>query len=96
MEYKITTEYGTFWYKGPGMEILHREDGPAVEYADGEKWWYLNGRLQREDGPAVESNDGYKEWWLNDKRYLFKDYCKKLIELGYTEEDITILKLKYS
>ncbi len=22
---------------------LHREDGPAVEYADGTKQWYLNG-----------------------------------------------------
>ena len=22
---------------------LHREGGPAVEWADGSKWWYLNG-----------------------------------------------------
>ena len=22
----------------------HREDGPAIEYADGSKWWYLNGK----------------------------------------------------
>jgi hypothetical protein len=22
---------------------LHREDGPAIEYADGNKGWYLNG-----------------------------------------------------
>ena len=21
---------------------LHREDGPAIEYADGNKFWYLN------------------------------------------------------
>jgi hypothetical protein len=33
---------------------LHREDGPAVEYADGSKKWYLNGKLHREGGPAVE------------------------------------------
>ena len=24
--------------------VLHREDGPAVEYADGSKGWYLNGK----------------------------------------------------
>ena len=24
---------------------LHREDGPAIEYADGGKEWYLNGKL---------------------------------------------------
>ena len=34
---------------------LHREDGPAVEYADGTKKWYLNGGLHREDGPARRS-----------------------------------------
>ena len=22
---------------------LHREHGPAVEYTNGDKWWYLNG-----------------------------------------------------
>ena len=38
----------------------HREDGPAVEYADGSKEWYLNGKLHREDGPACEYADGSK------------------------------------
>ena len=33
----------------------HREDGPAVEYANGYKSWYINGELHREDGPAIES-----------------------------------------
>ena len=28
---------------------LHREDGPAVEYADGDKWWFLNGLLLTEE-----------------------------------------------
>ena len=27
------------WFKNGEY---HREDGPAVEYADGDKWWYLN------------------------------------------------------
>ena len=47
---------------------LHREDGPAIEYADGHKEWWLNGKLHREDGPAVEGLDGYKEWWINGNR----------------------------
>jgi hypothetical protein len=34
-------------------------------YADGDKYWYLNGELHREDGPAVEESDGSKNWWLN-------------------------------
>ena len=48
---------------------LHREDGPAIEYADGARWWYLNGNLHREDGPAIEYADGTRCWYLNGKRH---------------------------
>ena len=48
---------------------LHREDGPAVEYADGDKFWFLNGEQHREDGPAVERADGSKSWFLNGERH---------------------------
>ena len=51
---------------------LHREDGPAVEWADGTKKWYLNGEYHREDGPAVEWADGTKFWYLNGK-YLTQE-----------------------
>ena len=46
---------------------LHREDGPAVEWANGRKEWFLNGKLHREDGPAIEYANGRKEWFLNGK-----------------------------
>ena len=45
-------EYGQTEYKNKQGE-LHREDGPAVIYADGKKVWYINGKLHREDGPAL-------------------------------------------
>jgi len=57
------------YYKDKEMEIPHREDGPAVEWWDGGKEWYLNGKLHREDGPAIESSYGYKAWYLNGKRH---------------------------
>jgi len=44
---------------------LHREDGPAIEYADGSKSWWLNGKRHREDGPAIEWASGSKYWYLN-------------------------------
>ncbi|MDE1834268.1 MAG: hypothetical protein KGH64_02935 [Candidatus Micrarchaeota archaeon] len=44
---------------------LHRTDGPAIELADGSKYWYLNDQLHRTDGPAIEFADGYKAWHLN-------------------------------
>jgi hypothetical protein len=46
----------------------HREDGPAVEYPDGNKSWYINGKRHREDGPAIEGF-GRKEWYLNGERH---------------------------
>jgi|SRR5579859_1064158 len=58
--------YGTKrWYLNG---LLHREDGPAVEYTDGTKEWYLHGQLHREGGPAIEHFDS-NEWYLNDKRH---------------------------
>jgi len=44
---------------------LHREDGPAIEYANGDKAWHVNGKHHREDGPAIEYTNGYKAWCLN-------------------------------
>ena len=49
--------------------VLHREDGPAVENVNGNKYWYKNGKRHREDGPAIEWVDGDKDWYLNGKYY---------------------------
>ncbi len=49
--------------------IRHRADGPAIEYADGGKEWYVDGKLHRKDGPAVEYADGSKVWYVDGKRH---------------------------
>jgi len=54
------------WYKH-GTKQLHRLDGPAIEWANGDKWWYQNGQLHRTDGPAIEDADGYRAWYQNGK-----------------------------
>lgn len=60
-------EYGTKrWYLG---NKLHRVDGPAVEWRDGDKLWYFYGKLHRMDGPAVERMNMNKEWWVEGKRH---------------------------
>jgi hypothetical protein len=43
---------------------LHRLDGPAVEFYNGTKAWYINGLSHRLDGPAIEHN-GNKFWYIN-------------------------------
>ena len=36
-------------------------------YPNGDKFWWLNGKLHREDGPAYEGASGNKSWYLNGK-----------------------------
>ena len=63
----ITDKYGNKrWYLG---DRLHREDGPALEYADGSKEWLVNGRYHRLDGPACEYVNGSKYWYVGGKRH---------------------------
>jgi hypothetical protein len=45
--------------------VLHREDGPAIEYR-GYKAWFRNNALHRVDGPAVCVDNGYKAWFINN------------------------------
>ena len=59
-----------FYYKDPEMTILHRTDGPAIEWVGGNKEWLVNGKLHRLDGPALEYVKyvtGYSgQWFVND------------------------------
>jgi hypothetical protein len=65
-EYKVeVTKTYTKWYNLEGK--LHRENGPAIEWADGDKWYYINGKRHREDGPAIEHRDGAKWYYINGK-----------------------------
>jgi len=54
-----------YWYNEKDQR--HREDGPAVEFANGTKAWYINSKRHREDGPAIEGAGGNKSWYINDK-----------------------------
>lgn len=66
-----THENGTKeWYR---LDVLHREDGPAVEYANGDKeWWWRGKRFRIDDGPVAIY--GNKEYW-----YKYGDFEKVTI-----------------
>jgi len=61
----IDSDGNKFWKNRKGQ--YHRKDGPATEYTNGDKEWYINGKLHRKDGPAAEYTNGYKEWYINGK-----------------------------
>ena len=48
-QYIKITQHGKFYYSDKAMTICHREDGPAVEHASGDKAWWLNCKHLTED-----------------------------------------------
>jgi len=48
------------WYLN---DVLHRVDGPAIEWWNGDCVWYLHGNLHRDGAPALEIFDGTVEWY---------------------------------
>jgi len=80
-----------YWYQDG---LLHRTDGPAVEYANGEYSWWFEGRLHRVDGPAAEYTNGDRHWFYKGKPLLFDEWLE-LVDT-YTEVEKTLMRLQYA
>jgi hypothetical protein len=78
MRPKLTIdEYGIKIWRLPNGDY-HREDGPAIEYVNGSRHWYIDGKCHREDGPAIEYSGGDKSWYLNGENYTKIKYNQKM------------------
>lgn len=80
----FNTIYYYFTDLSTGLRYYHRDDGPAVEFISGTKFWFQNGEYHREDGPAIEHSDGYKEW----------HYEGKYVDCNSQEQFERLIKLK--
>ena len=76
--YVVVDERSTRWYKDAKCKVLHRENGPAVEWWNGHKEWWRNGQRHRIDGPAVEWADGIKEWYINGKELTEDEFILRV------------------
>jgi hypothetical protein len=72
--FKMSGEYDYIKYLNDRNE-RHRLDGPAVEYADGDSRWWINGRRHRLDGPAIEAADGSKYWFVDGTNYSQEEFA---------------------
>jgi hypothetical protein len=79
-----------FWYQN---DLLHRTDGPAIEFASGAKSWYHNGLRHRTDGPAIERADGDKYWYIKGVDYTFNNWLELV---NTTEVQKTLMRLQYA
>lgn len=73
--------------------VSHRENGPAIEWYDGQKVWIIDGKWHRTDGPAVIEDDGYGLWFIND--IPITSYAVLQSTTGCSDADIVLYKLKY-
>jgi hypothetical protein len=64
---RIDEDGDKFYYRDKAMTVLHRSDGPAIEYTNGSKSWYVDGKRHRTDGPAIEGFNGHKAWYVDGK-----------------------------
>lgn len=72
--------------------VLHREDGPAVERADGTKFWCRNGDTHRLDGPAVEYSSGSRGWYVDGTKYDVYGWAEAALEYQNLPSDEAAVK----
>ena|SRR5271165_536452 len=73
-----TDEFGDKRWKLNGK--LHNQNGPAIEFADGTKVWYLDDKCHRSEIdpktglslPAIEWSDGSKDWYHHGKVHRYE------------------------
>ncbi len=67
------TSHGTVVYTNDKNQ-WHREDGPAAEWLNGDKAWYINDILHRIDGPAVENSNGTESYCIMGKEFSYEEW----------------------
>lgn len=82
-EVRVYPNGDKFWYLNGK---LHRQDGPACEFAGGARFWVNHGDRHREDGPAIEHANGNKFWYF-DGAHLTKEVREQGID-QLSPEDI--------
>ena len=71
--YEIENVGTEYWVNGKS----HRDDGPAIDYLDGTKYWLNNNEYHRIDGPAIETINGCNSYYIKGKLfYSKKDFDK--------------------
>ena len=100
MKDKFYYKDGTTSSEYDTSKALHRTDGPAVEWGNGDRFWLVDGKRHRVDGPAVERANGTKHWYVDGKRHRIDAPAAEYADggkrwyvdgKGYTEEEFNKL-----
>lgn len=64
----LKSHYKCYYNDSFSCVVSHRLDGPACEWANGDKEWWVNAQRHRLDGPAIQKHNGDNQWWINGFR----------------------------
>ena len=87
----MINEKGKFYYSDKEMTVFHRTDGPAIEWSDGTREWFVNGKRHRLDGPAIECANGKEAWCIEGESISEDEFYKRTD----WREDQHIVDLRY-
>lgn len=78
LKYRIEVDIsGTRRYYNAANQ-LHRDDGPAIEWRNGTKSWFQNGKRHRIDGAAIEFASGFKAWYINGEELTEAEFNQRV------------------
>ena len=87
---KIDHEGNKFYYSDRAMVIRHKLNGPAVEWADGDKEWSVNGTLHRGDGPAIMSALNGNKWFLNGREVTEEEHAQLTLTINSNDKEFNV------
>lgn len=64
-------------------KIVHRENGPAIDYGNGTGAWLIDGKMHRIGAPAAIDSFGREAWYINGELHR-EDGPAMTDELGTT------------
>jgi hypothetical protein len=74
-------------------QLHSHNDEPGLITPLNSKYWFNNGKVHRTSGPAIIYSTGIREWFLYGNSVINSKIFK--IVAGLTDEDMTMLILKY-
>ena len=77
-------DYGTIRYYNSDNK-LHRVNGPAVIYTNGDKSWIQNDKYHRLDGPAIVCSDGVRSWYIDGKYHSEEAFKANPLVIAYAK-----------
>lgn len=94
MEYTVREdENKSEWYLG---DKLHKENGPAVVFADGTQEWWIDGKRHREDDAAIIFADGQKKYFIEGKNISEEDFNALIEARNAPPEPVKEIRFTYT